>query len=79
MALAVAGRFFLRLGVSDPGADRKSIWANSQLVLPKGFTAKTYRDVFTGKVLKPETQQGRSVLALDQVFSSYPVALLTNS
>ncbi len=76
LVIAVAGRLFAKLPVSEGTLEPSSLWIGSELALPRGMAGGSYRDVFTRRVLRPEVRQGRSVLPLREVFSCYPVALL---
>lgn len=67
-AVAVAGRFFLRDGARDGPA----AWRDTELVLPPGLEGSAWRDVFTGRVLRPVA----GTLPLPDVLACLPVALL---
>lgn len=76
IVIAAAGRFFLRILGGGDSSIAPSMWAGGALALPRGLSAPAYRDVITGRVLKPQPEQGRSVLPLGEVFSRFPAALL---
>jgi (1->4)-alpha-D-glucan 1-alpha-D-glucosylmutase len=71
--VAVAGRFFTRLGVGREGALSLSreAWGDTTLAL-EGVEAGRYRDVFTGR----EFDAGGGALPLAELLSPLPVALL---
>lgn len=66
-ALAVAGRFFLRLGADGPEP-----WRGTDLALPPSLAEGGWRDVFTGRILKDEG----GVLPLSETLAVLPIALL---
>jgi (1->4)-alpha-D-glucan 1-alpha-D-glucosylmutase len=66
-ALAVAGRFFLRLGADGPEP-----WRGTDFVLPAPLAGGSWRDVFTGRILRDDD----GILSLSEVLSVLPVALL---
>jgi maltooligosyltrehalose synthase len=72
-AVAVAGRFFTRLGVGREGPLRlgREAWGDTALRL-EGVEGGCYRDVFTGREF--ETRGG--ALPLAELLSPLPVALL---
>jgi (1->4)-alpha-D-glucan 1-alpha-D-glucosylmutase len=76
LAIAVAGRYFSKTALAGQKMESANAWEGSELILPRGLAAGSYRDVFIGKVLLPEARQGRSVLPLAEIFSCCPVALL---
>ncbi|HEX8499346.1 MAG TPA: malto-oligosyltrehalose synthase [Pyrinomonadaceae bacterium] len=72
-AVAVAGRFFTRLGVGREGALglSREAWGDTALRL-EGVEAGRYRDVLTGR----EFDTGAGELPLAELLSPLPVALL---
>ncbi len=52
------------------------VWADTRLNLPPHLAARTYRNVFTGEVLRPEDHQGTTGPSLATVLGRFPVALL---
>ncbi|HEY5599972.1 MAG TPA: malto-oligosyltrehalose synthase, partial [Candidatus Manganitrophaceae bacterium] len=52
------------------------IWEESWLRLPPGVSADLFQNVLTGEIVRAHPRQGGSVLALPEVFSIFPVALL---
>ncbi|TFG58774.1 MAG: malto-oligosyltrehalose synthase [Deltaproteobacteria bacterium] len=66
-ALAVAGRFFLRLGGDGP-----EIWKGTNLALPGPLAGSAWRDAFTGRTIRDEG----GGLPVSEVLSIIPVALL---
>jgi (1->4)-alpha-D-glucan 1-alpha-D-glucosylmutase len=53
-----------------------TIWGETRLVLGDGLEATRYRDDFTGKDLSTGVSNGAAGLALGEVFSVLPFALL---
>jgi len=76
LVIAVAGRFFAKSMHSDHDQNSAAAWENSELAVPRALESGSYRDIFTERVLQPESRRGRSVLSLREVFSCCPVALL---
>ena len=78
--LVVAPRFLTRL-IPDPGALPLGprVWEDSWLTLPAGGSANhRYRNLFTGESVAAMRQEGRTVLALGEVFANFPLALLAS-
>ena len=75
--LVVAPRFFRRLtdeGRGLPlGAD---VWGDTRIVQPFDTATSRYRNIFTGEVLGLDQQDGQSGIALRDILSVFPVALL---
>jgi len=75
--LVVVPRFCSRLtgDSSDPplGPD---VWQDTRIIQPFDSAASCYRNVFTGEVLILDQQEDRLSLALQDILSVYPVALL---
>ncbi|HLK48499.1 MAG TPA: malto-oligosyltrehalose synthase [Bryobacteraceae bacterium] len=74
--IAVAGRFFMKLG-----ADRRlplgaAVWEDTRLLWRKGPGAARYREVFTNRILDVETRGEQWTLPLANVLTHLPVALL---
>jgi len=74
--VAVAGRYFMRLGAGSRSPLGESAWGDSVLVLRRELGQSVYRDVFTHRLLEVESRRGRPVLPLAKIFSHLPVALL---
>ena len=78
--LVVAPRFLTRL-IPDPGALPLGprVWEDSWLTLPAGGSVShRYRNLFTGESVAAMRQEGRTVLALAEVFANFPIALLAS-
>ena len=73
--LVLAGRLFLRLANShnNPWGE---IWRSTSLILPRKIAARGFRDIFTGRTIEVEQQDGQSVIPLEKIFSHCPVAML---
>jgi (1->4)-alpha-D-glucan 1-alpha-D-glucosylmutase len=77
--IIVAPRFYTRLAakVSESGPVVGSVWAGSSLHLPQAETGQKYRNIFTGEEFEVKEQDNSHVgLPLDEVLSTFPVALL---
>jgi hypothetical protein len=46
------------------------------MILPSDSAASLFRNIFTGEILNPDQQKGSFGLALQDILSVYPVALL---
>ncbi len=52
------------------------VWRDTRVIQPFDIPSSCYRNVFTGEVLNLEQEQGRHTLALQDILSVYPVAML---
>jgi (1->4)-alpha-D-glucan 1-alpha-D-glucosylmutase len=75
MAVALTGRFFLKL-CNSHGKPIGDVWGNTTVALPKKTVHETFQNIFTGQTITARRSDGRLLLALDEVFSQCPVALL---
>jgi (1->4)-alpha-D-glucan 1-alpha-D-glucosylmutase len=80
-ALAVAGRFFTRLGVASTGESdvlrlEPEAWGDTVLRLGSGVAGARFRDIFTGQELTVREGEGGRHLPLAELLSPLPVALL---
>jgi (1->4)-alpha-D-glucan 1-alpha-D-glucosylmutase len=75
MALALTGRFFLRLCNSD-GKPIGEVWGDTAVALPKNVGQQSFQNIFTGQTIVPRERDGRMVLPLNEAFCECPVALL---
>ncbi len=75
--LVIVPRFLTRL---IKGAEElplgEEIWKDSRIVLPEGITGDKFQNVFTGETVRLREQDAKNVLALGEIFASFPVALL---
>jgi len=75
--LVVVPRFCSRLiGESDGLPLGPEIWQDTRIIQPSDIASSSYRNVFTGEVLHFEHEQGLLSLALQDILSVYPVAML---
>ncbi len=75
--LVVAPRLPVRLTARQERYPLGSeVWQDTSLTLPGGMRAASYRDVFTGAVLKPKEIAGQRGLLLGEVLAHFPLALL---
>ncbi len=77
-AVLVAAPRFLTSLVSHPGPMPlgSPVWGDSWLVLPVTADHLRYRNLFTGEFVTPVHREGQAMLALDEVFATFPIALL---
>jgi len=75
--LVVVPRFCSRL-IRDSGGLPlgPEVWQDTRIILSVDTAVSCYRNVLTGEVLNNEQQVGRLSLALQDILSIYPVALL---
>jgi (1->4)-alpha-D-glucan 1-alpha-D-glucosylmutase len=77
LTLVVVPRFCSHL-IRDSGGLPlgPEVWWDTRVIPPSNPAASCYRNVFTGEVLNPDQQDGHLSLALQDILSVYPVALL---
>ena len=76
MMVALTGRFFLRL-CNSHGKPIGDVWGNTAVALPKKAGNESFRNIITGQTITArQSDDGRMVLPLNEVFSQCPVALL---
>ena len=77
-ALIVVPRLVVGLGEdTDRPPLGAEVWADTSLALPAGDAGRTYQDIFTGRKLTVDEQDGAPVLRLADILESFPVALLS--
>ncbi len=77
LAIAVAGRFFLKLSPAGDLSSSHGVWADTVLNLPKSVHAEHYRDVLTDRTIRFESRGGRRVIPMAELFSpGLPAVLL---
>ncbi len=77
MAVTVVPRFFTRcLPKGKASGFGPEIWKDSWVVLPGESAGKEFGNLFTGEMAPAREREGKNVLLLDAVLSSFPVALL---
>ena len=75
--MVVVPRFCSRLiGDSSALPLGPEVWQDTRIMQPFDAAASCYRNVFTGEILSLDQQEGRLSLALQDILSVYPVALL---
>jgi (1->4)-alpha-D-glucan 1-alpha-D-glucosylmutase len=77
IAIALAGRFFLKLRNSHQCPTGESVWLDSAVLLPKKLERRSFRDVFTGQTIAVENRDGQASIPLAKAFAHCSVALLT--
>lgn len=53
-----------------------AVWLDTVLPIPGGLVGQEYRNLFTGETVITHEDEGSTVLPLEKIFSSFPVALL---
>jgi len=74
--LVIVPRFLTRLIQMDEMPFSKKTWGDSWLVIPPEISAVRFNNIFTGEGIGLATWDGKAVIALDQVFANFPVAML---
>jgi len=54
----------------------QEVWQDTRVIQPFDSASSSYRNVFTGEVLTLDQQEGRLTIALKDILSVYPVAML---
>ncbi len=75
-AIVLVPRLLTRLGGPGRLPLGEAVWQDTRLLLPAQVSAARWRNLFTGQVVTAKQEQGQAVLALDEVFADFPVALL---
>jgi (1->4)-alpha-D-glucan 1-alpha-D-glucosylmutase len=75
VAIAVAGRFFLKLTAEWPPVAAKA-WDGTALVLPHSVRSPEYVDVLAGHVIRAERRGSGWALPAADIFMHLPIALL---
>ena len=73
--IVAAPRLLVSL-MGDSEAPVGKIWEGSSLALEGEGVGSPYEHLFTGEVIRTRMEEGKVVLALPEVFSSFPVGLL---
>jgi (1->4)-alpha-D-glucan 1-alpha-D-glucosylmutase len=75
--LVVVPRLCLRLIIDENGLPLgPEVWQETRLLLPPDAGGSGYRNLFTGEILQPLPAAEGASLALQDILSVYPVALL---
>jgi (1->4)-alpha-D-glucan 1-alpha-D-glucosylmutase len=74
--IAVATRFFLKLGLRLQPAIGQSVWLDSAVVAPEAASASAYRNILSGRTVRTARYRGKLLLPLSEVLAELPVALL---
>jgi (1->4)-alpha-D-glucan 1-alpha-D-glucosylmutase len=74
IAVVVVARLFGEMGRTLPTGS--AVWRDTRLVLAPDLGARSYRDVFTGRVFRAPEVSGQCSLRLADVFAHMPAALL---
>jgi (1->4)-alpha-D-glucan 1-alpha-D-glucosylmutase len=75
--LVVVPRLCLRLIIDENGLPLgPEVWQETRLLLPPDSGGSSYRNIFTGEILQPLHAAEGASLALQEILSVYPVALL---
>jgi maltooligosyltrehalose synthase len=54
----------------------QELWQDTRVIQPFDTASSCYRNVFTGEILTLDQREGLLTLALKDIFSVYPVAML---
>ena len=76
VAIVLVPRLVAHLGGPDGLPLGQDVWQDTRALLPDLASGLRWRNLFTGQVIKATEEQGRMVLALDEVFADFPLALL---
>jgi (1->4)-alpha-D-glucan 1-alpha-D-glucosylmutase len=77
VVLIIVPRFVTRLIKSmDELPLGSEVWRNSWILLPDEAPGSNFQNIFTGETVSAVEREGKVVLALDQVFANFPVAML---
>jgi (1->4)-alpha-D-glucan 1-alpha-D-glucosylmutase len=74
-AVTIVGRHFIALGVPERDPVGAAAWGETRVLL-EGERPARYRDEFTGRIVEPRRTGSGWALALAEVCSHLPVALL---
>jgi maltooligosyltrehalose synthase len=75
--MVVVPRFCSRLIRDSSGLPLgPEVWQDTRIIPSSGTAASSYRNIFTGEVLVLDQQETGPSLALREILSVYPVALL---
>jgi (1->4)-alpha-D-glucan 1-alpha-D-glucosylmutase len=77
VVLVIVPRFLTRL-VKNPDEHSlgHKVWGDSWLIIPPEIPAASFNSIFTAETIGTVERDGRTGLALDQVFANFPVAML---
>lgn len=75
IAIAAAPRLLVSL-VPETAEPLGEVWRDTYLVLPPGLKETLYANIFTGETVRARERGGKTVLALEEIFAVFPVALL---
>jgi (1->4)-alpha-D-glucan 1-alpha-D-glucosylmutase len=76
-ALVVVPRLVVRLaGGGERPPLGPEVWGRTGLILPPHLASRSYRNVFTGESLTPDSHAGAPGLLLADVLGRFPIALL---
>lgn len=77
--IVVAPRLLSHLSAKpgETGPVVGKVWAGSYLSLPNSAdSGNKYRNIFTNEIVETKEQDGKPVLALEEVFANFPLALI---
>ena len=77
MVIALAVRFFLKLGISADKPFTPELWGDIELALPNGIEATCFWDVLSNRRVYPVLSAKKAALPVSEVLlPGLPVALL---
>jgi (1->4)-alpha-D-glucan 1-alpha-D-glucosylmutase len=77
VAIILVPRLVARLRGPDGLPLGRTVWQDTRVLLPEHISALHWRNIFTGQAVTAKSEQGRGILAPDEVFADFPLALLT--
>jgi (1->4)-alpha-D-glucan 1-alpha-D-glucosylmutase len=76
--IVVVPRLLSRLMEADGALPVGECWKTSRVLLPATLAGRSFRDAFTGSIVRPENGTSRSWLFVGQVLQTLPVAMLVD-
>ncbi len=75
--LVIAPRFYTKLAAKQELPFRNQVWTDTRILLPDGMFQTEACNLFTGERLRVQAHGRQTFLLAHQVFSRFPIALLT--
>jgi (1->4)-alpha-D-glucan 1-alpha-D-glucosylmutase len=76
VVIVVAARFFLKLCDVQAAATGEAVWGNTSLVLHPRLARPCFEELFTGRTILSNRQDGKAAIPLAEAFRVAPFALL---
>jgi (1->4)-alpha-D-glucan 1-alpha-D-glucosylmutase len=74
--IVAVGRFYIGLNCREALPVGDQAWQDSAIVLPSDVQGTQFRDVLSGRMVRPAVYRGRSLMPLSEVFADLPAAVL---